>query len=469
MQSGENLPSIFNSIAPLEFRSLDAKPDAAAPLRRERGVVLPPWLPQSIEDRLIAASDEECERLCAAQHAAVRRSVGAEGEGAPAEEQYRRWAQREWQKLRLASSDAPAALCLEGEWAYGRRPDGTVSSYWIQRQPSGAYDYVEAKTGGGELRGTVVDAASVAPKLKPPGTFEARWLTDLGEGNGMVWLRLHDPGTLQSVFQGPGAPGGFRAVSRRMWATVAVTGDAEEELLTGPLARCEESGIIIPPWTPKEAADKMMQQPVERRKFFKTQQDMVLRQALGLSQDEPVTEELQRKWLRAALRESKRRPVSFDAPPVELPQGAALRYPVGARVLARTQKGWQQGTVVQHWWPIPGHPQKLAAPYQLRLHGVPGDMGLIFAPYDDDRFLTADPEWEKEQKAKAKARGAAQHADPAAKGGGGGDAELEQELAGLQEMLMKNLGAGDGAAAPDAAAAAAAPKPAPKQSAPELD
>lgn len=386
------MPDIFNAVAALEFPSLPAKPDDSAELQTERGVLMPPWLPGQLVAAIKALPDEACRQLCIRQHAEIRASIGApEGDGPPTDEQVQRWIQRENQKLRLASTPSPPLACLEGDWAYGLRPDGEISYYSFVRQSSGGgYDYVEIKQAGGELRGAVVDAASVALRYKPPGNFPAQWHTDLGEGNGMVWLRLHDAGTIHSVFQGPGAPGGFRAIARRRWATCAVTGDAEEEMLTGPLQRDAETGLIVPPWTPKEAIQQMMQQPLQRRQFFKTQQDMVLRGALNLGPEVEINEEFQRKWLRAAMNESKRRPVAFDGPPRELSKGDPLRFKAGDKVLCRIPTGWKSATVVKLWWPMSGQ-QGVYAPYQLRLDDVQGDMGLIFSPYDDDRFVTALP------------------------------------------------------------------------------
>eukprot|EP00662_Eupelagonemidae_sp_cell21_P005592 gene5592-18061_t len=159
---GGQLPNIFNSIPALEFAGLDATPDPSAELRRERGVALPPWLPAVLEARIKAADDDACARMVEQQHAAVRSSAGAPaGDSEPSAEQYQRWMQREHQKLKLSTVDAPPAACLEGEWAYGRHVHtGVISSYAIQRNPGGGYDYVEMKQAGGELRGALVDAAS---------------------------------------------------------------------------------------------------------------------------------------------------------------------------------------------------------------------------------------------------------------------------------------------------------------------
>eukprot|EP01065_Artemidia_motanka_P033530 TRINITY_DN40519_c0_g1_i1.p1 TRINITY_DN40519_c0_g1~~TRINITY_DN40519_c0_g1_i1.p1 ORF type:complete len:733 (+),score=171.14 TRINITY_DN40519_c0_g1_i1:82-2199(+) len=397
------MPSVFNLISALEIPPGGGDPDLSAPLKRHNGIVLAPWLPPSIISTITGASEAQQARVKKDQIVAVIECAGGESNlddpaWEPSEEQYRKWMLREWAKMKMSKSQKPPSACLEGRWVYGRRPDGELSHYHIRRSGS-AYDFREAVHGdSSELRGTVTDASE--SKISPPGNFAAQWKVELADGKGVVWIRLNDPATIHSVFQGPNARGGFRAVARRGWSTFAVTGDAEEEVLSGQLDRDKETGLLIPSWTPARDRERMQAMDPEARRILRKQQDAVIRQALGLKPDEPVTEELQVKWLRGMMKESKRRPVILDGPPQELPIGSELRFPVGAEVLCNTPAGWKQATVVKHWWPLPNKPD-VAAPYQLRLAGVQGQMSLIFAPYDDDRFVTQNPQVHGQRLARA--------------------------------------------------------------------
>eukprot|EP01062_Namystynia_karyoxenos_P077229 TRINITY_DN772_c1_g2_i1.p1 TRINITY_DN772_c1_g2~~TRINITY_DN772_c1_g2_i1.p1 ORF type:complete len:723 (+),score=174.90 TRINITY_DN772_c1_g2_i1:87-2255(+) len=391
------LPSLFNAIEELEIPPGDAEPNLSpgAPLRRYPGggLVLPAWLPKETLDLIAAAPEETRQRMRRDQLIGMRECArtlkGTVDEPAPedlaeaTDDEYRQWMLREWSKMMMAKDARPQAACLEGRWAYAKRDDGTLVCYRVQRENR---DYIYSETLTREetvlLTGKVVEASS-AP-MKPPGHFAAQWCVALEGNRGTVWLRLADPATLQSVFQGPGAPGGYRAVARRVWATFAVTGDVESEMVNGPLRTDPETGLLVPPWVGRAKERQMRMQPLEIRHQMKEQQDVSFRHQLQLAADAPITPEVQRQWLALALRESHRRPVALDAPPQEKPVGSSLRFPVGAEVACRTPDGWKKATVVQHWWEArPG----THVPYQLKVEGT-GEM--LFAPYDDDRFVSQE-------------------------------------------------------------------------------
>lgn len=70
-----------------------------------------------------------------------------------------------------------------------------------------------------------------------------------------------------------------------------------------------------------------------------------------------------------------------------------LRFKVGDRVLANSKAGWEAGTVVQlHYREEAWAPERVA-PYQIKLEGSCDccERELIYAPYDDDDFITCIP------------------------------------------------------------------------------
>eukprot|EP00755_Sulcionema_specki_P019146 Sspe_Gene.68694::Locus_40503_Transcript_1_1_Confidence_1.000_Length_1403::g.68694::m.68694 len=284
------LPAPGTTPQPLE---LPTDIDLSAPLSTDEEIVLPPWLPNKNRETIKAMSKAQRRAFRRQQVISIRASCGTlkgsvveptEGDlTQPTDDETREWIATEWRRIKALQANPPELEGLLGQWAYGRRSDGAFSSYVISCEGT-EFKYTEIKADGGVLRGKVRPSTD-----ELEGGFTAFAVVEFEGQTGTMWLRVIDGVTIQSLFRGQGAQGeGFKANARRVFSGIAGATETPEVLLSGPIERDEESGLIIPPWADNTVREAMQKVPPVERTRIKATQDQIIRMGLKLEQGKEV-------------------------------------------------------------------------------------------------------------------------------------------------------------------------------------
>ncbi|KAJ9473405.1 hypothetical protein DIPPA_28167 [Diplonema papillatum] len=310
----------------------------------ESGLVFPKFVPAAERQQILSMSVQRRKALRRHQVISIRASEGSlkgtcasptpEDLAEPTPEQTKQWVMREWTKINLTKTKARAAL--KGQWGYGRRPDGNLSAYEF-KDVDGKLVFYEETSSGTSLMG---ELKSVEDSAVPPDSkFDAAWGVALNDKKGLMWFRVIDGATIESLFVAEGAASkGFKATARRAWAGLAGAPETAEVMLSDDLTADDETGLVMPPWAPSAARAQLLALSLEEKKKVKAMQDQTIRTSLNLAADAPITKALTLEWMRKGYKELMEEQAAFGKlTPAEREAFARQKYLEQQRLVAGGQ------------------------------------------------------------------------------------------------------------------------------------
>ena len=310
--AGAGPPTIFNELTGILHNEvtidIPSKVDTTYTTDKS-GLILPKWLGLREQYAFDQMSADRKRALKRHQSVVIRASNNKltgtlnkpsdEDVQSPSEEDVKTWINREWTKINLMTPAEPLPQALVGQWVYGRRNDGSLSSYEF-REVSGEVRYFEETIGEGPPKEGVLKSGSEVLEIPKGITFRPNWFVELARGEGLLWFRKMDGVTIESLFVADGkSTKGFKAIARRGFSLL---GGAPEtsDIMMADVHMDKETGLVLPPWAPAAAREQMMTLPAKERIRIKTMQDATIRRNFNLPEDTEISLELTKKWMKSS-------------------------------------------------------------------------------------------------------------------------------------------------------------------------